>query len=367
MASFNLGKIKGDKGEKGDIGPKGEKGEKGDRGEKGTDGNTPVFSIAQTQTLGSGEDAYVELDSTDIQNPVLKFFIPKGKDGNDAIGDMQSALYDKNDRKTDVYEFAENLFESTFKKEGGIFTGQVKAYISLPQDICVRNICISNSLPNSAQNGDICVLLKRESDITLADVDIGKILLIKEEDSYHEYIVVARDTYSEKGTVLIRKNLLKDGVLYDKNNRSYYSQSDLDTFLNTIVFQLFDENVKSNMLSVSVEQNTTRRVFVPSTVDISNLSGIEGATTKTIIDDGESAIYWTRRREKDGYVFCVDADGYFVSLSANQTHYVRPMIVLSSDLQVQNVDVQGGIGYKISEEKSGIYNFKDGEWSECKL
>ena len=34
MASFNLGRIKGDKGDKGDTGAKGERGEKGEKGDE---------------------------------------------------------------------------------------------------------------------------------------------------------------------------------------------------------------------------------------------------------------------------------------------------------------------------------------------
>ena len=75
MASFNLGRIKGDKGDKGDTGAKGDKGERGERGEKGSDAPIPVFTIGDTKTLPSSEEAYVELNTEDMLNPVLIFSV----------------------------------------------------------------------------------------------------------------------------------------------------------------------------------------------------------------------------------------------------------------------------------------------------
>ena len=98
MASFNLGRIKGDKGDKGDPGIKGDKGEKGDRGERGergSDAPIPVFSVGTTSTLPSSMEAYVEIKTEDSENYVLNFSIPKGKDGNDASGDMNKSVYKK--------------------------------------------------------------------------------------------------------------------------------------------------------------------------------------------------------------------------------------------------------------------------------
>ena len=95
MASFNLGRVKGDKGDKGDTGAKGErgeKGEKGDTGARGIDGRTPVFAVGETVTISPEEEAHVELNSDDAENPVLSFYIPRGHDGRDAMGDMLSAV-----------------------------------------------------------------------------------------------------------------------------------------------------------------------------------------------------------------------------------------------------------------------------------
>lgn len=367
MASFNLGKIKGDKGEKGDIGPKGDKGEKGDRGERGADGNTPVFSIAQTETLESGTDAFVELDSSDASNPVLKFFIPKGRDGNDAFGDMQSAQYDKNGRKTDIFEYADKLSESAFKKDGGTFTGEVNAHSSLPEDICVRNISIGNALPGAAKNGDVCVLTKKISDITLGDIEPGSTLLIKENGSYHEYYVIAKNSYLQNGTALMRKKLLNNTVIYSKENSSTYSQSDIDMFLNTVVFNMFDGSIRDKMMYVPVESNLNRKIFLPTSTDITPLTNFEEGTYKANIDGGSAGTYWTRKIIGSANVYCVDTAGAFLSSSAARSYYIRPMFVLPSDIQVENTEVSSGIGYKLSEDKGGIYVLKNGEWSECEL
>ena len=367
MASFNLGKIKGDKGEKGDIGPKGDKGEKGDRGERGADGNTPVFSIAQTETLSPDKDAYVELDSTDSSNPVLKFYIPRGNDGNDAFGDMQSAQYDKNGKKTDIFEYADKLSEGTFKTGGGTFTGEVKAHSSLPEDICVRNISIGDALPGAAKNGDVCVLARKRSDITLGDLAPGSILLIKENGSYSEYYVMAKDAYSQNSTFLMRKNLLSNVVAFSKDNSNGYSQSDLDIYINTVVFNSFEGTIRDKMMSALIEGNLNRKIFAPSNEDLTFFNSFEGGNPKANVDGALSGVYWLRRKSGDSSVYCVNDSGSLTTSLPKVLHHTRPAFVLPSDIQVENAETSDGVGYKILEEKGGIYVLKNGEWSECEL
>ncbi len=367
MASFNLGKIKGDKGEKGDIGPKGEKGEKGDRGERGTDGFTPVFSIAQTQSLPYDSEPYVELDSTDAQNPVLRFHIPRGKDGNDASGDMQSTQYDKNQRKTDIFEYADKLSEDSFKKTGGTFIGQVRAYVSEPEDICVRNFSVAETLPTGAKNGDICVLVKKKSNITLKDIELGSTVLIKEDGALHEYIVFSNDTKYSGSTALLRKNLLNSSVVYEKDNTNVYSQSDVDIFLNSVFINSLDERIRNELKQVQVEPNMFRSVFIASREDINSFNYFENGSAKSQADNGSGGVYWTRTRSGETGVYCYNTVGDSTVFNASGNYFVRPMIVLPCETYVENADTSSGIGFKVPDNRGGIYIFKNGEWSECEL
>ena len=367
MASFNLGKIKGDKGEKGDIGPKGEKGEKGDIGERGTDGFTPVFSIAQTSTLPHDSDAYVELDNSDEQNPVLKFYIPRGKDGNDASGDMPSAQYDKNQRKTDIYEYADKLAENSFKKDGGAFIGQVKAYVSGPEEICVRNVSVAEVLPSNAKNGDICVLTKKKSNITLKDLGLGSCVLIKENGVDREYMVFSNNTRHSGKTELLRKNLLNSRVVYEKSNVSKYTQSDVDIFLNSVFINSLDECVRSELTETMIEQNVFRKVYIASREETSSFNYYDNNSFKAQTDSGGYGTYWTRTPTGETSVYCYNDAGNGTVFSVTGMLFARPVIVLPCDTCVENADTASGMGYRLLEGKGGIYIFKNGEWSECEL
>ena len=74
MASFNLGRIKGEKGDAGIPGERGTQGERGAQGAQGVSGFTPVFSVKEIITVEDNESARVEIESSDIKNPLLTFF-----------------------------------------------------------------------------------------------------------------------------------------------------------------------------------------------------------------------------------------------------------------------------------------------------
>ena len=187
MASFKLGLIKG---EKGDTGAKGEK---GDTGATGGVGAIPVFEVDKVETVDPAFGASVEIDSSDIANPKLSFRIPKGVDGKDASGDMISAIYDPEGKKTDVYAFAENLFGNSLPKSGGVVHGKLSVGEAPSEENCVRNIRFSASLPKTAANGDICFVVPRDYDNTIYSQGIGSVLVLKEGDDEEEYVIAAKD------------------------------------------------------------------------------------------------------------------------------------------------------------------------------
>lgn len=142
MASFNLGRIRGEKGDTGLSGEKGEQGERGAQGPQGVMGFTPVFSVKETNTIGESEGARVEMDSSNPQNPLLSFFIPKGADGKDALGDMISSIYDSQQKKSDVFEYADSLFEGSMKKERRRISWKSKSIFSRQQTaVCEKYCC----------------------------------------------------------------------------------------------------------------------------------------------------------------------------------------------------------------------------------
>ena len=227
MASFNLGRIKGDKGDKGDTGPKGErgeKGEKGDTGERGADGRTPVFTIGETMTISPDEEAYAELDTTDIENPVLSFHIPRGHDGRDAMGDMLSAVYDSEGKGEDFYKYADSLFEKSLKKDEGtiekLTVGETDG-----KSAVVRNISMRSSLPETAVEGDICIITEEENSKKLGDCEVGSTMLIEENGEDTEYTIIAKDYHGENSITLMRKNVPPLGIKFSYQNRDTYCNS----------------------------------------------------------------------------------------------------------------------------------------------
>ena len=45
-------------------------------------GETPEFTVGEVVTLEPGEKAWVKIDNTDLENPVISFGIPRGEDGS---------------------------------------------------------------------------------------------------------------------------------------------------------------------------------------------------------------------------------------------------------------------------------------------
>lgn len=362
VASFNLGKIKGEKGERGIAG---EKGERGDRGERGQSGYTPVFSVEETVTLNSEESAYVSLDNTDIQNPKIKFFIPKGKNGSDAHGDMQKNVYDPNGKSEDIYEFAQKCAKDKMPSAGGVFLGKVEAYTSDCEDSCIRNISVCKKLPETAKNGDICIQECRGSDITLGELLVGSIVFIKENSVYAEYIVAHRDYYKEKGTVLVRKKLLGEAVVYDRQNKSKYSQSDIDNYLNSVILNSYD--IKQKLLNITLQNDgIKRKVFIPS---MHETSDFEYFKKNGVIAQNENNLsasnYWIRTQDGDSNIYIVSPSGQYSSAGTQGSQYLRPAIVLSNSLKVENANISETSGYKISDEWAKIHIYQNGAWKEC--
>lgn len=364
MASFNLGRIKGEKGDAGTPGERGIQGERGVQGAQGVSGFTPVFSVKEIITVDDNEGARVEIDSSDIKNPLLTFYIPKGADGKDAMGDMISSIYDSKGKKCDVFEYADLLFDGAMKKSGGELFGKVKAYSADTQDLCVRNIVVANSFPEDACLGDICIVIKSESSIAIGDQEIGTNLIIKENGINTPYIIVGKN-FLESGTVeLIRRDILLEESFFDRAGNTDYSLSAADLFLETMYSKTLDKSFLGKLLDIEISDSVKRKIFLPSSYDMANLEYFKENTRMAKKTDGRSSGYWVRGLYS-GINTIINSQGQLEALSAKEKCGYRPMIALKNDTCVVNTVFKSNHAVTFPEEKCGVYIFDGEVWKEC--
>ncbi|MBQ8391198.1 MAG: collagen-like protein [Clostridia bacterium] len=367
MASFNLGRIKGDKGDKGDTGAKGDKGDRGERGEKGSDAQTPVFTIGNTKTLPSSEEAYVELNTDDVLNPVLNFSIPRGHDGKDADGDMKSAVYDSQGINQDIFAYAKNLADACIKKEGGRLSGALDAgenSLNLP---CVRNVSIATALPENGANGDICIIMGEENGKKLGECAVGTSFLVTEGESECEYIISGKNFHGENSVTLIRKNLTDMILQLDADNHTTYIMSDTDVFLETMFVNLFPERIKKLLLSVPIENNFLRRCFLLSRSELYSMEYFSSDELRCAARKNTTtkSMYFTRTLSETNVYYSVSNTGTLSSSKKNGQYPLRPAIVLPYDTVVENTEYESSPAVKLYDASEGVYVFADGKWKEC--
>ena len=370
MASFNLGRIKGDKGDKGDTGPKGEtgaKGNKGDAGENGADGRTPVFSIGETVTLSSSEEAYVELDCANPENPVLSFCIPRGKDGRDAQGDMLAVIYDSEGIKQDFYKYAKALADACLRCSGGTLSGALKAAQSPFSEGYVRNICLSTALPQGGGDGDICIVMQDDNAKRLSECSMGSIMLIEENGKAVPYIIAANSHHGENNVTLVRKELPAHSICYDNSRRGEYQMSDIDIFLETMYTARLSGEIQRLLVSVNMGNNVYRRCFLLSLSDLSTIEYFKTIENRRAITEGTGNLneHYVRDLTSANMAYLITTTGTASTIAQNAGKYYRPAIVLPADLKVINTEYQNNPAVKLTDEKAGIYYCHSGEWKEC--
>lgn len=370
MASFNLGRIKGDKGDKGDTGAKGEqglKGERGERGERGTDGRTPVFTIGETATLPSSEEAYAVLNTDNPENPVLSFYIPRGKDGKDAAGDMLAAVYDSEGIGQDFYKYARELSDKCLKVSGGTLGGALKAAESSVLEGAVRNICALSALPDSGADGDICIITRDENAKKLGECNTGSIMLIEENGKDVPYIIAACDYHADNTVTLVRKELYPHAACFDNSRRGNYLLSDMDILLETIYKSVLSDEIQRSLVCVNLGSNIYRHCFLLTHSDLSQIEYFQTTDNRIAYIDGLSTTdeYLTRGLTGSKMVYIVTTSGVFGTIAQNVEKRFRPTIVLPGDLKVENTEYNSTPAAKLSDAKRGIYMRLGGEWKEC--
>ena len=357
MASFKLGCIKGEKGDRGD------KGERGDRGERGDCGAVPVFEIKTVTTVSPEASATVEIDSTNAENPKLSFRIPRGKDGKDAMGDMITGIYDTEEKKTDIYKFAEALFENALSKSGGNVSGKLFVQESPENEPCVRNVLFSTSLPEKATEGDICFIVADDYENTIYSNGVGSVLLLPEGEDKCEYIVVAKDYHGKGSVTLMRKHLPEFTEYYNFSTRETYFCSNIDYFLESMFSRLYPDYIQKMMLVPSLYGFYRRRCFLPSCEELREMEYFKNNSIATTTDIGTHREYMTRDLDGKRYVNTVNSLGQIISVSQSQKSSIRPMIVLDGSLIVSNSVHQGNAVVEPVTSMKGYY-YSEGKWKE---
>ena len=361
MASFNLGCIKGAKGEKGDSGAKGERGEPGETGACGT---IPVFEIDKVETVDSASGASVEIDSSNPENPKLSFCIPKGVDGKDSSGDMISKIYDTEGKKTDIYNFATELFSKALLKTGGNVNGKISVGEASVADHCVRNISFVTSLPQAGGDGDICIVVPNDYNNTLYRHNVGSVVLLHEGETETEYVIAAKD-YHMPGTVsLVRKYLLGYTEYFNYSSRVGYCFSDIDRLLECIHTRMFPELIQKKLVAISMGLDQKRHCFLPSIVEVTDMeyfkrNGKIGQTIEGVTREH----YMTRDTNGGTNAYFVNSQGNIDSAPQNQKSSIRPMIVLPGDFLVENA-VYNNSAVMRPIFSARAYYYSQGEWKE---
>ena len=363
MASFKIGCIKGAKGEKGADGANGERGDVGAKGERGDAGAVPVLEIDTVETVSPGMAATVEIDSSNPENPKLSFRIPKGADGKDAMGDMLTAVYDAEGKKTDVFHFANSLFENALSKNGGNVSGKISVSNSALSDVCVRNISFSYALPEKAAEGDICFVIAEDYNNTIYSNGVGSVLLIPEGDEKSEYIVAAKDFHGEGSVTLIRKHLPEFTVSYNRSITEDYILSDVDKMLESIYAQLFPCYIQRIMKAPVVSRRQKRHCFLPSVKELQEMEYFKNNSMGTTTESGINREYMTRDLNDRSGVNAINVAGKIVSVTQTTESAIRPMIVIDGKLIVRNcVHEQNAVTEAVTA--SGAYYYAEGAWKE---
>lgn len=213
------------------------------------------------------------------------------------------------------------------------------------------------------------------------DLSVGETINLNVDGSSYEWIVVQQGNPSSSvydsscnGTWLLMKDLYTN-MIFDTTDGTYYSNSDIHTYLNNTFLGLIDSDIQSIIKEVIIPVNTsghsgtlTTKVFLLSMMEIglSDYSGIGIINDKGTVlsyfngaDDAQRIAYyneqakdwWTRTCGE--YVggmsyWCVrgDTGKQIIFASTTGDVYVRPAIIMPSDAECDIVI--GGINRSTS-------------------
>ena len=205
----------------------------------------------------------------------------------------------------------------------------------------------------------------------LSSLAVGSRVYIKVNGVSNEFIVVNQGLPSAAydsscdGTWLMMKDLYKERA-WDSNNNDY-ANSDVHAYLNSAFLGLFDSNIQSVIKQVKIPYTNgmsstgsvasganglSTKVFLLSRAEV-GFSGhysanVEGAALTYFVGDynedriayfnGTSDIWWLRSPFVSGsnvtYAWRVISTGSGSNGQVNYSHYIRPVVILPSTLEV---------------------------------
>lgn len=254
---------KGEKGEQGDQGPqglKGEKGDKGDRGEKGTQGERGLQGIQGIQgEQGIGIQSIVFKEATAGGNvytvtltdgSAYEIVAPRGPAG-EGSGDMLSAVYDTQNKATDIFAYADGKAKEVEDKIPTVPTkvSQLEndsGYLTEHQDISGKYEKPVNGIPKTDLSSDVQNSLKKADTALQNHQDISgkyekpvngipKSDLSSDVQSSLSKADSALQSHQDISGLLSKSGGTMTGNLIAKNNTSYTTSQVRNIILQTAV------------------------------------------------------------------------------------------------------------------------------------
>ena len=219
---------------------------------------------------------------------------------------------------------------------------------------------------------------------SLGSLEIGSIISLNIANTPWEFIVVHQGKPSSMyddscdGTWLLLKNAYTSLKFHNSYNNSY-AESALHSYLNNEFLNMFDANIQSAIKSIKIPyhngQGTSGSVVSGASglsTKIFALSGYEvNFTTKTnsafpidgaclsyfsgtslydskriaYLNNGSAAAWWLRSPmlQYSEQVWCVHTDGGNTDGPSSGTKYIRPAMILPSNLAIKNGTIDGSM------------------------
>lgn len=192
---------------------------------------------------------------------------------------------------------------------------------------------------------------------TYGDLPIGATVPLNVGETQYDWIVVQQGTPSDlydnscNGTWLMMKNCYNKKV-WDSDNVSNYGTSDINNYLNSTFYNLFDRSTQSIIQEVKIPY-VNNKVLTTSDVKVFLLSPLElNIPTGSPVPDGNVLSYFVNATDSDrianlnnspinwwsrslsysqpSTIYSIDSSGSFTLYFPNKNLGVRPAIIVQS-------------------------------------
>ena len=212
---------------------------------------------------------------------------------------------------------------------------------------------------------------------TLGNKAIGDIVKLKVNGTAKEFIVVHKgkpssiyDNSFNNGVILLMKDVYENRQ-WSANKLNILESSDINTYLNGTFLGLFDKDIQAQIKQVKIPyrkdggqygtdqtgaNGLSCKIFLLSCYEVGwttstnqsfpidgaildYFNGTAATDAKRIAKfNGKDTLWWLRSPDTSHsyYVYCVFTNGYYARDYANETHGIRPALVLPSTLWVSD-------------------------------